>query len=150
MPVSNLAFTTARRRPNRAAVVGIWNSGLMITSSTAPDVRSGRSRILLTWLLKFCTAHSRPASSTMPSTLGTLTPAMAALAPLAGSTVYSWALVEWATIRVVPLAVAWMPLRLTSPPVSAAGPLSAKVRNVDPGTPARLTGTRRAWPGTSR
>jgi hypothetical protein len=32
-----------------------------------------------------------------------------------GSTVSSWALAEWATIRVLPLAVAWMPLRLTAP-----------------------------------
>src|SRR5262245_2830202 len=73
MPVSNLAFTTARRLPKRAAAVGIWNSGLVMTSSTTPALRSAASRIRLTWLLKFCTAHSRPASSTIPSTLGTLT-----------------------------------------------------------------------------
>src|SRR4029453_15248035 len=142
MPVSNLAFTTASLLPKRAAVVGIWNSGLVMTASTPPALRSGRSRIRLTWLLKFCTAHSRPASSTIPSTLGTLTPAMVALAPVVGSTVSSWAFAEWATIRVLPLAVAWMPLRLTAPfPMRvAAGPLRARVRNVSPGTPARLTG----------
>ena len=54
---------------------------------------------------------------------------------------------EWATIRVVPLAVAWMPLRLTAPfPMRvAAGPLRARVRNLSPGTPARLTGTKYSW-----
>ena len=54
---------------------------------------------------------------------------------------------EWATIRVVPLAVAWMPLRLTAPfPMRvAAGPLSPRVRNVGAGTPARLTGTKYSW-----
>jgi hypothetical protein len=59
----------------------------------------------------------------MPSTSGTLTPAMVAL-PLVGSTVYSCALPECATIRVLPLGVAAIPLRLKSPLVSAAGPLS--------------------------
>src|SRR5215218_9042141 len=144
MPVSNLALTTARRRPKRAAVAGTWNSSLVMTLSTTPEVRSGASRILGTWLV-FCTAHSRPASSTRPSTWGTLTPAMAALAPVSGSTVYSWPLADWATIRVFPLAVAWMPLRLNSPLVSAAGPLSASVLNDAPGTPARLTGTKYSW-----
>jgi hypothetical protein len=48
MPVSNFALTTARRRPKRAAVVGTSNSGLVITASTTPEERSGRSRILLT------------------------------------------------------------------------------------------------------
>ena len=69
------------------------------------------------------------------------------LAPVAGSTVSSWALAEWATIRVSPLGVAWMPLRLTAPfPMTvAAGPLRARVRNVGPGTPARLTGTKYSW-----
>jgi len=86
MPVSNLALTTASRRPKRAAVVGVWNTSLVMTRSTTPEVRSGRSRILDTWLV-FCTAHSRPAASTIPSTSGTLTPAMVALAPVAGSTV---------------------------------------------------------------
>jgi hypothetical protein len=45
----------------------------------------------------------------MPSTSGTLTPAMVALAPLVGSTVYSCALPECATIRVLPLGVAAIP-----------------------------------------
>jgi hypothetical protein len=38
-----------------------------------------------------------------------------------------------------------MPLRLTAPLIglmAAAGPLSASVRNVGAGTPARLTGTK--------
>ena len=85
MPVSNLALTTARRLPKRAAVAGVWNSGLVITLSTTPELRSAASRILVTWLV-FCTAHSRRPWSTMPSTLGTLTPAMVAL-PVLGSTV---------------------------------------------------------------
>jgi IS5 family transposase len=45
MPVSNLALTTARRRPNRAAVVGTWNSSLVMTSSTTPELRSGATQI---------------------------------------------------------------------------------------------------------
>jgi hypothetical protein len=67
---------------------------------------------------------------------------MVALAPVAGSTVSSWALAEWATIRVLSSGVAWMPLRLNAPLVSAAGPLTASVLNEAPGTPARLTGTK--------
>ena len=86
-PVSNLALTTASRLPNRAAVVGNWNRSLVMTSSTTPEVRCGLSRMLVTWLSAFCTAQSRLPWSTMPSTFGTLTPAMAALPPLAGSTV---------------------------------------------------------------
>src|SRR5215204_6929922 len=105
MPVSNLALTTPRRRPKRAAVLGVWNRSLVMTSSTTPDRRCRPSRILVTWL-EFCTAHSRRPSNTMPSTVGTLTPAMVALAPVLGSTEYRAPLAEWATIRVLPLAVA--------------------------------------------
>ena len=53
------------------------------------------------------TPHNPLPDCTMPSTRGTLTPAMVALAPLDGSTVYSRPLVEWATIRVLPSGVAW-------------------------------------------
>ena len=70
----------------KAAVAGTWNRSLVITFSITPDVRCPSSRILVTWL-EFCTAHSRRPSSTMPSTWGTLTPAMVALAPVLGSTV---------------------------------------------------------------
>lgn len=97
----------------------------------------------MTWLV-FCTAHSRRPFSTRPSTWGTLIPAILALAPLVGSTLYSSPLVEWATIRVLPPRAAWMPLRLNSPLVSAAGPLSARVRNGF-GMPARPTGTKYSW-----
>ena len=55
-----------------------------------------------------CTAHSRPAATTIPSTLSTLTSAMDALAPVVGSNMYSWPVLECATIRVVRLGVAWM------------------------------------------
>src|SRR5215211_7072697 len=140
MPVSNLALTTPRRLPKRAAVLGVWNRSLVMTSSTTPDRRCRPSRIRVTWL-EFCTAHSRRPSNTIPSTVGTLTPAILALAPVLGSTEYRAPLAEWATIRVLPLAVAWMPLRLNAPLVSAAGPLSASVLD-GPGTPARLTGTK--------
>jgi hypothetical protein len=54
----------------------------VITCSTVPVVRSGESRIRVTWLLKFCAAHARPASSSSPSTFGTLTPLMIALSGL--------------------------------------------------------------------
>ena len=117
----------------------------MITCSTTPLVRSGLSRTRDTWLVKFCTAQSRPASSTMPSTLGTLTPLMVLLAPDAGFTVYSAPLPECATIRVLPSAVAAMPFRLKSPLVSAAGPLSPRTL-AGPGTPAELTGTKKSRP----
>jgi hypothetical protein len=30
-PVSNLALTTASRRPKRAAVAGVWNRSLVMT-----------------------------------------------------------------------------------------------------------------------
>src|SRR5439155_10763869 len=91
-PVSNLAFTTARRFPSRATVVGISNSGLVMTRFTVADERSGLNCSSVTWLLKFCTAHSRPASRRIPSTLGRATlaappPAIAALIPVRGSTV---------------------------------------------------------------
>src|SRR5207249_7841790 len=42
-PESTFELTTARRRPKRAAVVGIWNRSLVMTSSTTPEARSGRS-----------------------------------------------------------------------------------------------------------
>ena len=38
-------------------------------------------------IARFCTAHSRLPGSTRPSTLGTLTPAIGALAPFSGLTV---------------------------------------------------------------
>jgi hypothetical protein len=101
---------------------------------TTPALRSGLSRISVIWLSLFCTAHSRPASSSSPSTLDTLTPAILPLAPVAESTVNSWPLAVWPTIRVVASGVAAMPLRLNRPLVSAAGPHSASVR-AGPGTP---------------
>jgi hypothetical protein len=141
--VSNLALTTASRRPKRAAVVGVWNRSLVMTFSTTPEARSRSRRILVTWLV-FCTAHSRRPASTRPSTWGTLTPVMAALAPVVGSTVYSSPLMEWATIRVLPPRADWMPLRLNSPLVSATGPLRASVLD-GPGIPAWPTGTKYSW-----
>jgi hypothetical protein len=86
-PVSNLACTTASVRPNRAAAVGIWKLLLVMTFSTVPAVSSSFRRMRVIRLLKFCTAHNRWPESTMPSTFGTLMPAIAALAGVSGSTV---------------------------------------------------------------
>ena len=77
----------------------------------------------------------------MPSTFGTLTPAIVVLAPVAASTRLSTPLPEWATMSIVPPMTAWMPLLLNAPLRSAAGPLSVRVVNVLDGTPS-TTGTK--------
>ena len=38
-----LALTTASRLPKRAAVAGVWNRSLVMTSSITPEARSGLS-----------------------------------------------------------------------------------------------------------
>ena len=77
----------------------------------------------------------------MPSTWGTLTPAMAALAPLAGSTVYSWPVPEWATIRVLPLARGLDAVEVELP--AEVGRRAAERQRADgPRAPAPLTGTK--------
>ena len=107
------------------------------------------ARLLSFWSPRGVERRQGEPASTRPSTWGTLVPAMVVPAPLVGSTVYSSPLVGWATIRVLPPRAAWMPLRLNSPLVSAAGPLGASVRN-GPGTPARLTGTKYNWACSDR
>ena len=138
-PVSNLAFTTANRRPKRAAVVGTWNRSLVMTFSTTPEVRLGRSRILVTWVVLH--RPQPPALSTMPSTWGRLIPAMAALAPLVGSTVYSWPCARVGHDQGLARGRGPMPLRLKSLLRLAAGPLSASVLD-GPRAPDLLTGTK--------
>ena len=77
----------------------------------------------------------------MPSTFGTLTPAIVALSPVVGSTVLSPPELVCATTSVVPSAVAWMPLLLKPGSTTAAGPCSGRVRDCAE-DPVALTGTK--------
>src|SRR5947207_9827870 len=127
-PVSNFALTTAKRSPSRATVVGTSKSGLVKTCSTIAEVRSGVSLSSVTWFMKFWTAHRRSASSRIPSTVGRSTPAIVALAPVRGLTVYTVASPLWATSSLLPFAVAAIPLSLTNgPDRCAGGPVTPRV-----------------------
>ena len=98
-PVSNFAFATARRPPKRATVVGNWNRGLVMVLFCLPERKSLFSFQTLIRLSLFWTANSSwlPLIR-MPSTFGTLMPAIVVLAPVAASTRLSTPLPEWATM----------------------------------------------------
>ena len=82
--MSNLAFTVASRLPQRATVVGISNA-IGDDPDVADEIAGGLSSVI--WLLKFWTAHTRPALEQDAVDVGTSAPAIGALAPVVGSTV---------------------------------------------------------------
>ena len=61
--MSNLAFTAAKRPPKRATVAGTWNSALVITLRTAPEIGTGTCSVVDAPLPRSVLAHRFDASA---------------------------------------------------------------------------------------
>ena len=129
-----------------ATVVGTLNSGLVISEVIVPLERSGLSVTRTSVFAKFSTTHSVPSCQEQAVERARERPStsMAALAPVAGSTVNSAPRAVWLTIRVEPFAVASMPLRFGDARVDRRGGAAQRDRR------ARSRACRRLRSGSCR